>query len=134
MPNVFLAAVILCFVVLAPFKVTILTLTGLFLIAAVIKATAEAVTDATFTYGEALRAVGYSAALVLLALFTLFSFVVSGGQASGMAGMMVFAAFFAAYVLGFSIGLGTTFGSSAIIALISTVISVVLFFVGRSVL
>jgi len=132
MQYIILVISLIVFAVWAPVKVTAITLVGMFVIASVVRTVAQSVAGTTFTYGESLKAMGYSFALMLLATFTIFSFVLGAGASiSGIGGLLVLAAFFASYILGFSIGLGTNFGASAIIALISTVISSVLFFIGK---
>lgn len=132
MQYIILIISLIIFAVWAPVKVTAITLLGIFVIATVVRTVAQSVAGTTFTYGESLKAIGYSFALMLLATFTIFSFILgSSTSISGIGGLLVFAAFFASYILGFSIGLGTSFGASSIIALISTVISSVLFFIGK---
>jgi hypothetical protein len=132
MQYIILVISLIIFAVWAPVKVTAITILGIFVIATVVRTVAQSVAGTTFTYGESLKAIGYSFALMLLATFTIFSFILGAGTSiSGIGGLLVFAAFFASYILGFSIGLDTSFGASAIIALISTVISSVLFFIGK---
>ena len=53
---------------------------------------------------------------------------------SGLSAAAVLVGFFVAYVLGFKLSLGTSFGASAIVAIISTVVSGVLFWLVRSAL
>ncbi|MBT9540857.1 hypothetical protein [Thiobacillus sp.] len=133
MQYIILVVSLIIFAIWAPVKVTIITLFGTFVIAATVKTVAQSVAGTSFSYGESLRAIGYSFALMLLAIFTIFSFLLgSSANISGVGGLMVFVAFFASYVLGFSIGLGTNFGASSIIAFVSTVISSILFYIGKS--
>jgi hypothetical protein len=133
MQYIILVFSLIIFAIWAPVKVTIITIFGTFVIAATVKTVAQSVAGTSFSYGESLRAIGYSFALMLLAIFTIFSFLLgSSANISGIGGLMVFVAFFASYVLGFSIGLGTNFGASSIIAFVSTVISSILFYIGKS--
>jgi hypothetical protein len=133
MQYIILVISLIIFAVWAPLKVTAITLFGVFVIATVVRTVAQSVAGTTFSYGESLKALGYSFALMLLAIFTLFSFILgAGANISGIGSLIVLVAFFASYILGFSIGLGTSFGASAIIAFVSTVISAVFFFIGKS--
>lgn len=133
MQHLILIISLIIFAVWAPVKVTIITLFGTLVIATVVKTVAQSVAGTSFSYGESLKAIGYSFALMLLAIFTIFSFVLgSGAIISGVGGLLIVAAFFASYVLGFSVGLGTNFGASSIIAFVSTIISSILFFIGKS--
>ncbi|MDP2028420.1 MAG: hypothetical protein Q8K12_02145 [Thiobacillus sp.] len=133
MQHIILVVSLIIFAIWAPVKVTIITLFGTFVIAATVKTVAQSVAGTSFSYGESLRAIGYSFALMLLAIFTIFSFLLgSSANISGVGGLIVFVAFFVSYVLGFSIGLGTNFGASSIIAFVSTVISSILFYIGKS--
>jgi len=133
MQYIILVVSLIIFAIWAPVKVTIITLFGTFVIAATVKTVAQSVAGTSFSYGESLRAIGYSFALMLLAIFTIFSFLLgSSANISGVGGLIIFVAFFVSYVLGFSIGLGTNFGASSIIAFVSTVISSILFYIGKS--
>lgn len=122
------------FAVLAPLKITLFTCAMLLLVTSVVKISAQSIVDLEFSYGEAFKAVALSFFFLVLALFTLVSFFIgTSTQISGLPALAVLAGFFSAYILGFKFGLGTTFGASAIIALVSTFISSLLFWMGKTV-
>ena len=120
---------------IAPLKATLLTAAVLLIVTTVVKISAQTVVSLDFSYGESFKAVALSFFFLCIALLTLVSFSFgTGAQISGLPALMVLAGFFSAYILGFKFGLGTTFGASAVIALISTLISSLIFWIGKSVL
>ena len=123
------------FAFLAPLKVTLITCATLLMITTVVKISAQSVVGLSFSFGEAFKAVALSFFFLVVALFTLFSFSIgTQAQISGLPVLGVLAGFFSAYILGFKWGLGTTFGASAVIALISTLISTLFLWIGKSLL
>lgn len=120
---------------IAPLKATLLTAAVLLIVTTVVKISAESVVGLDFSYGEAFKAVGLSFFFLGIALFTLVSFSFgTGAQIYGLPALAVIAGIFSAYILGFKFGLGTTFGASAVIALISTLISSLFLWIGKSLL
>ena len=135
MHYLLLIGALLFFAFMAPLKVTLATCLLLLIIPTVVKISAQSVVGLDFSFGEAFKAVALSFIFISVALFTLVSFVIgTSAHISGLPSLAVLAGIFSAYVLGFSLALGTTFGASAVIALISTVVSGLLLWVGKSVL
>src|SRR3569832_485903 len=105
MQYIILVVSLIIFAIWAPVKVTIITLFGTFVIAATVKTVAQSVAGTSFSYGESLRAIGYSFALMLLAIFTIFSFLLgSSANISGVGGLIIFVAKKDTNDHGFSIG------------------------------
>lgn len=104
-------------------------------ILALVRFSAQAVTGAQASLGEAAKAVSLSFIFLAITIFTLISFSYSPKgvniELSGLAGFAVFGATLAAYILGYKLGLGISFVASAIIALISSVASMVAFMLIR---
>ena len=135
MHYLLLIGAILWFAFIAPLKVTLATSLFILLILALVRFSAQAVTGAQASFGEAAKAVSLSFIFLAIAIFTLISFSYSPKgvniELSGLAGFAVFGATLAAYILGYKLGLGISFVASAVIALISSVASMVAFMLIR---
>lgn len=136
MQYLFLVGSLMILAVWAPPVVTALILVGVFVNATIVKVTTAAVADLQVSLGTAVKAIGYSLALMLVAVFTLSSFLFGIGPevtVTGVAALALLATIFVAYVLGYSIALGTDAGTSVIVAVVSTVASGLLIYVGRAI-
>ena len=116
------------FAFIAPFHVTVATLILFVLVTGIVSITTRMVAGTEPSLIDSAKAVALSFFLLAIALVTLFSFLFgTGATISGLASWLVVAAFFSAYVLGYKISLGIHFTASAIIAVVSTIVSTLLF-------
>lgn len=136
MHYLLLIGAMLWFSFLVPLKVTLATAISLSVITALIRHLAHSMSGVTVSFGDAVKAIGSSFIFLLVAVFTLLSFLKGSGvtRISGLPGLAVFGAFLAAYVLGFQVSLRLSFGTSSVIALASTAASTGAFFLSRSIL
>jgi hypothetical protein len=125
----------LWFAFIAPLKVTLAVVLSLLIVTSVVKATANAVLGES-SYSESFKSIAFSFIFLGIALFTLLGFSKGAGVNgfSGLSGIAVLGGFLTAYILGFKVGLGASFGASAIVALVSTVVSGMLFYAFKSLL
>lgn len=136
MHNLLLIGAVLWFSFLVPIKVTLATSVSLVLITSLIRYLAYSMSGVAVSLSDAVKAIGNSFLFLVIAVFTLLSFLKGSGvtHISGLPGFAVFAAFLAAYVLGFQASLRLSFGTSAVIALLSTLASTGAFLLARGIL
>lgn len=136
MHSLLLIGAILWFSFLVPLKVTLATAVSLVLITSIIRYVAHSMSGVAISFGDAVKAIGNSFIFLVIAVFTLFSFLKGTGvtHISGLPGLGVFGAFLAAYILGFQVSLRLSFGTSSVIALVSTLASTGAFLLVRSLL
>ena len=136
MHSLLLIGTVLWFSFLVPLKVTLATVISLLLITSLIRYVAHSMSGVTISFGDAVKAIGNSFILLVVAVFTLLSFLKGTGvtQISGLPGIGIFGAFLAAYILGFQISLRLSFGISSVVALVSTLASTGAFILARSLL
>lgn len=130
MHYLLLMGVIIWFAFLAPMKVTVVTSLFLLLVTSLIRYSAQAIGGAEVSFSEAVKAIGSSIFFLVIAAFTLLSFLVGSPihKISGLPAIAVLGGFFFAYVLGFKLSLGISFASGAAVALIATIVSTGAFF------
>jgi len=136
MHYLLLIGAILWFSFLVPLKVTLATAVSLVLITAVIRYVAHTLSGVAISFSDAVKAIGNSFIFLVIAVFTLLSFLKGTGitRISGLPGIAAFGAFLAAYILGFQVSLRLSFGISSVIALVSTLASTGVFLLARSLL
>ena len=138
MHYLLLIGAIIWFAFIAPLKITLITSLFVLLSLTIVRFTTQAVTGDQVTFGEAAKAVSLSFIFLAIVIFTLISFSYGLHGVSihiaGLAAYVIFGATLVAYIFGYRMGLGISFGASAIIALISSVASVVTFMLIRSLL
>lgn len=136
MHYLLLIGALLWFSFLVPLKVTLATTVSLALITSLIRYVAYSMSGVAVTLGDAVKAIGNSFLFLVVAVFTLLSFLKGSGvtHISGLPGIAVFSAFLAAYILGFQVSLRLSFGASAVIALVSTLASTGAFLLARGLL
>lgn len=113
---------------LAPPMVTAATIVSFFLVAMVGTRTVQAVTGAEVGMGAVLRSVGLAFIFVLIATVGLGSLLAKANMAVPLIAVL------AAYVLGFSIGLDVEFFPACIVAVVTTVVSAILFMLVKTIL
>jgi hypothetical protein len=128
MHYILIIGAFLWFAFLAPPMVTLATAGSFALIAMIGARTAQAVTGAPASMGAVLRSVGLAFVFAGIALFGLTAVM-------GPVNFVLLAtAVFAAYVMGFSISLEVDFGPALVIAVVTTVASVGLYFLIKPIL
>jgi len=135
MTSLLLIGAFVFFAFMAPPKTTVTFVGTAFVVSLVVRASAQAIGNVSVTLLQSFRAVAYSVLFFALAVFTLWSLSQGTGVAefTGAAGLAVLGGLFVAYALGYAVGLGTTLGASSGIALVSTVVSGLLLWLGSKV-
>ena len=128
----------LWFAFIAPFHVTVATSIFLVLVTGVVSITARMAAGIAPSLIESAKAVALSFFFLAIALFTLIGFFLGAG-ATVMGAIMTLLAswlapvfFFSAYVLGYKFSLGISFSASAIVAVVSTIVSTLLFLAAKN--
>jgi hypothetical protein len=115
------------FAMFASIKTLLVMVTGCFLIASVVKIAAANFSGTTVTYGDALKAVAASTALLAFTGFLIGGITHSGPGTNWGGPILLFIPLaFISYTLGFHCCLPTNFKSSAIVASVSTVAAAVI--------
>lgn len=133
MHYLLLIGAIVWFAFLASLKVTLAMALSLLLITSVIRYSAQAISGASVSFGDAFKAIGTSIVFLVIAIVTLLSFLAGNGvhRISGLPVLAVLGGFLSAYVLGFKFSLGISFARSAVVAFIATLASTGAFYVVR---
>lgn len=136
MHYLLLIGAVLWLLFLVPIKVTLATSLSLLLVTSIIRHLAYSMSGVAVSLGDAVKAICNSFLFLVIAIFTLLSFLKGSGvtHISGLPGFAVFGVFLAAYVLGFQTSLRLSFGTSAVIALLSTLASTGAFLLARGIL
>ncbi len=127
--NLLAIGALLFFAVIAPIKTVIATILSVLLVLAIVKFCTKLVAGHAPSWTEAFNAMVLSMIFVIVALMALSSFSSFSGSSSytGVSALFMLGVFFGSYTLGFSVALGTKFAPSLIIAIMTSVISQVLF-------
>lgn len=123
------------FVAIAPMKVTLLGLFAIGIITAIVQVTSNMIGGTKFTIGESFKAVAWSVLFMAAGIFTAISLMHGSGpndsaQRALIAGILPYIG----YTLGFRLALGVTFLHAAAIAIVSTALSIVFFWIYFSLL
>ena len=137
MAMFFVILVFLCFACAAPLKVTLgLIVIGL-VVSTAVKLCARAISGIDPTHSEALKAVGLSLFLVLLAGLTMFSFAYGApsvpSSIATISAPVILLSPLIGYTLGFRIALGVGLVESALIALLSSALSIAVLYAMKAV-
>jgi len=125
MPQVLIFVAFLVLAMVAPLKVTVLTTAAILVVTLITQKTTELVTGAPATTGDAFQSVCLAFVFQLLFAFTLTSY---NKHFHGVSSFSVGAGFPIAYVVAYQIGMGISTWQACIVAIVTTLVSWVLFF------
>jgi hypothetical protein len=128
MQYLFFVFIVIGLAVMLPLKFTLSFVATLLVITVVVKFTADAVIGDT-AFKDAFKAAATAALFIVLATVMLLWAFHGSVTFQGMSALLALVGLFVAFVLGFKSALGSNFRSSAVVAVASTVVSGVLFYI-----